>query len=88
MNKEFKLSDTPQFIKDNYQMLLIQKHNFNEEQYNKLIELGFLLTNLNINNDKILFQYKQWQISTNIKPYEYEIDPNDDYIENHTLITL
>lgn len=88
MNKEFKLSDTSKFIKDNYQMLLIQKNNFDEQQYNKLIELGFLLTNLTINNDKILFEYKQWQISTNIKPFEFEIGLNDDYIENHILTLL
>lgn len=88
MNKEFKLSDTSQFIKDNYQMLLLQKNNFDEDIYNKLIETGFLLTNLTINNDNILFQYKQWQISTNIKPFEFEIGFNDDYIENHILTLL
>jgi len=93
MNKEFKLSDISQFIKDNYQMLLIQKHNFDEYTYNKLIETGFLLTNLTINNDKILFQYKKWQISINIKPYEFEIGLNDiglndEYIENHILTLI
>lgn len=69
-------------------MLLLQKHNFEEEHYNKLIELGFLLTNTTINNDKIIFDYKQWQISTNIKPYEFEIGFNDEYIENHILTLI
>jgi hypothetical protein len=85
MIKQFKLSDISQFIKDNYQMLLLQKNNFDEDTYKKLIETGFLLTNLTIDKDIILFEYKQWQISTNIKPYEFEIGFNDDYIENHIL---
>lgn len=88
MNKEFKLSNTSQFIKENYQMLLLKKHNFDEEQYNRLIELGFLLTNLTINNDKIIFEYKQWQISNHIKPYKFEIGFNDDYIENYILTLI
>lgn len=83
MIKEFKLSDTSQFIKDNFQMLLLQKQNFNEQQYKQLIEMGFLLTNLNINKDKILFEYKQWSISTNIKPYELEL--NQEIIENNII---
>jgi hypothetical protein len=88
MIKQFKLSDISQFIKDNYQMLLLQKNNFDEDTYNKLIETGFLLTNLTIDKDIILFEYKQCQISTNIKPYEFEIGFNDDYIENHILTLL
>lgn len=86
MNKEFKLSDTSQFIKDNYQMLLIQKHNFNEEQYKQLIKIGFLLNNLTINDNKVIFKYQHWNISTNIKPYELEL--NQEIIENHIISLL
>lgn len=88
MNKQFKLTDTSQFIKDNYQMLILQKHNFDETTFINLIEIGFLLTNLNINNDKIIFKYKDWEVSTNIKAYEYEIGFNNDYIEQHILTLI
>lgn len=62
--KEF-LDDTDLFIKDSLDWILTGKYDdkFSKEQLDKMIELSFLYNHLTQENDKLIFEYSNWQIN-------------------------
>lgn len=62
--KEF-LDDTDIFIKDNLDWILAGKYDdkFNKDQLDKMIELSFLYNHMVLENDKLTFEYSNWQIN-------------------------
>lgn len=62
--KEF-LDDTDFFIKSNLDWILAGKYDdkFSKEQLDKMIELSFLYNHLTSENDKLIFEYSNWQIN-------------------------
>lgn len=59
---------------------------FKLSETNEFIK-GFLLSNLTIDDYKVIFKYKHWDVSTDIRPYELN-ELGQEIVENHIISLL